>query len=58
MLTSNKKNAASPKSANGGPENNYADIREGVREALKPYNDDYYRRVTREHRYPEEMVDA
>jgi hypothetical protein len=36
MLTSNKKNAASPKSANGGPENNYADIREGMREALAP----------------------
>ena len=58
MLTKNKESAISPKSPKGGPENNYADIREGVREALKPYNDDYYRRVTREHRYPEEMVDA
>jgi hypothetical protein len=29
-----------------------------MRETLKPYDDDYYRRVTRGHRYPGEMVDG
>ena len=39
-------------------EDNYADIRQGVRAVCAEFGDPYFRKVTHERRYPEEFVTA
>ena len=39
-------------------EDNYADIRQGVRAVCAVFGNPYFRKVTHERRYPEEFVTA
>ena len=44
--------------SSNGSQNDYAEIREGVRATLAGFDSNYHQEVAREKRYPEEFVDA